>query len=175
MPENRRSVLAKWLAERRRDVPAIRWVSPETLHVTLKFYGEIQLDMIDALKQHLAAIRRKGPFEMGIDGVNGFPTLAAPNTIWTGVKTDMRRLMETAEEVERASLRIGIDRNRRKLRPHITLGRRNTQEPLGAAVIKLLREAPPLIEPWVVETITLTKSELFPDGPKYSSLGIYKI
>lgn len=175
MPEDRREILGKWLEKRRGDVPVIRWVSPETLHITLKFYGEIQLDMIEALKKHLAAIRRRGPFEIGIDGVNGFPTLSAPNTVWTGVKTNIPRLMETAREVERASLKVGIDRNRRRLRPHITLGRRNTQEPLGAAVTELLQNDPPIIEPWLVETITLTKSELFPDGPKYSPLGIYTI
>lgn len=175
MPEDRRKVLGKWLDRRRRDVPVIRWVSPETLHITLKFYGEIQLDMIEGLKKHLAAIKRKGPFEIGIDGVNGFPSIAAPNTVWTGVKTNMPRLMETAREVERASLKVGIDRNRRRLRPHITLGRRNTQEPLDAAVIELLRNDPPNVEPWLAEAITLTKSELFPEGPKYSPIGIYKI
>lgn len=168
-------ILAKWLAKRRRDVPCIRWVSPETLHVTLKFYGEIQLDMIEGLKKQLACIRQKGPFEMGIDGINGFPTLTAPNTVWTGIKTDMRRLMKTVEDVEQASLRVGIDRNRRELRPHITLGRRDTSAPLDAEVTALLRRDPPRVEPWVVETITLTKSELFSNGPKYSPLGIYKI
>lgn len=175
MPENRREVLAKWLAKRSRDVPVIRWVSPETLHVTLKFYGELQLDMIEDLKRRLTAVRQDGPFEMGIGGVNGFPSLAAPNTVWTGVKTDMRRLMRIAEEVERASLRVGIDRNRRKLRPHITLGRRNTQEPLDAAAIEILRNDPPLVEPWIVETVVLTKSELFPGRPKYSPLGVYRV
>lgn len=175
MPEDRRETLGKWLDRRRRDVPAIRWVSPETLHITLKFYGEIQLDMIEGLKKHLAAIKRKGPFELGINGVNGFPTLSAPNTVWTGVKTDISRLMETAREVELASLKIGIDRNRRRLRPHITLGRRTTQEPLSAEVMELLLNDPPVVEPWLVEAIMLTKSELFPDGPKYSPMGIYKI
>lgn len=168
-------ILANWLAKRQRDVPCIRWVSPETLHVTLKFYGEIQLDMIEELKKHLAGIKQKGPFEMSIDGVNGFPTLAAPNTIWTGVKTDMHRLMKTVQDIEHASLRVGVDRNRRELRPHITLGRRNILTPLDVAVTELLRKDPPRVEPWIVETITLTKSELFPDGPKYSQLGIYKI
>lgn len=168
-------VLAEWLAKRCRDVPSIRWVSPETLHVTLKFYGEIQLDMIEGLKKHLACIRQHGPFEMSIDGINGFPAFAAPDIVWTGVKTDMRRLMKTVEDVERLSLRVGIDRNRRQLRPHITLGRRNAPMPLDAAVTDLLRKDPPHVEPWVVETITLTKSELFSAGPKYSPLGIYKI
>lgn len=156
-------------------MPFIRWVSSETLHITLKFYGEIQLDMIEALKKSLAAIRKKGPFEMNIDGVNGFPRLSAPNTIWAGVKTDVPRLLDVAEEVERASLRAGIDRNKRRLRPHITLGRRNTEEPLDAKTIELLENNPPRVEPWIVETITLTQSELFPQGPKYTALGSFKI
>lgn len=175
MPGDRRETLAQWLVARRRDVPAIRWVSPETLHITLKFYGEIQLDMIEELKKALADIRQKGYFEMNVDGINGFPRLSAPNTIWTGVKTDMPRLMGVAEEVERASLRAGIDRNKRRLRPHITLGRRNTEEPLEAKTVELLENNPPRVEPWLVEKITLTKSELFPQGPKYTTLGVFKI
>lgn len=156
-------------------MPCVRWLSPETLHVTLKFYGEIQLDMVESLKKHLAAIRRRGAFEMNIEGINGFPSLLAPNTIWTGIKTDLRRLLDTAGDVERASLKIGVNRERRPLRPHITLGRRSAGGPLDAASVAILENSPPRLEPWRVESITLMQSELFPQGPKYTTLEVFKI
>lgn len=156
-------------------MPNIRWVFPETLHVTLKFYGEIQLDMIEALKKHLAAIKQKGGFAIGVEGINGFPRLAAPNTIWTGVKADRRRLGEVFEEVERASLRIGVDRERRPPKPHITLGRRSVREPLDAKMLAILEKNQPQIEPWNVESITLMQSELFPRRPRYTPIGTFKI
>lgn len=156
-------------------MPRIRWVSPETMHVTLKFYGEIQLDMIESLKKHLSAIKQKGGFIMNVKGINGFPSLAAPNTIWTGVETDEQRLREVFEAVERASLRIGIDRAKRPLKAHITLGRINNGEPLGAAALAVLENNPLTVEPWNVETVTLMQSELFQRGPKYTPLGVFKI
>lgn len=167
--------MASWISARRRDVPAIRWVSPETLHITLKFYGEIQLDMIEALKKHLAALRHKGAFEMSVEGINGFPTLAVPNTVWTGIKTDAARLGEVFEGTERASLKIGVNKEKRPLRPHITLGRGNRLEPLDEKTLNILQRNIPRTEPWSVGAITLMRSELFAEGPKYTPLGRFKI
>ena len=153
----------------------IRWVAPETLHMTLKFHGEIQQDMVESLKKHLAAIKQKGPFEAGIKGIHGFPDLAAPEVIWTGVTADMDRLKEVREQAEIASLRAGIKREKRQLKPHITLGRNKTGKPLSGETLELLRNNEPRLEPWTAESITLMRSELFQYGPKYTRLGIYKI
>lgn len=163
------------MADRRRDMPHIRWVFPETLHVTLKFYGEIQLDMVEALKKHLAAMKQKGAFTVSIGGINGFPCFSVPNTIWTGLKTDSPRIKEIFAEVERASLRIGVDRAKKPLRPHITLGRRNTSEPLDIKTLDILEKNQPQTDPWNVKSVVLMRSELFSRGPRYTTLGVFKI
>lgn len=159
----------------RGEVPEIRWVSSETLHMTLKFHGEIQPDMVEALKKELAAIKPNGSFAMGIEGVNGFPGLDRPDVIWAGIKADTARLNEVREQVEMASLRIGVKREKRRLRPHVTLGRNKSGKPLGAVALELLTAGPPRLEPWSVSSVTLMRSELFPRGPKYTPHGSYKI
>lgn len=160
---------------RRRDVPGVRWVRPETLHITLKFCGEIQEDMAEGMARHLAGVKQKGSFNLSIRGIGAFPLLTAPRTVYSGVVGDIKRLKEVRCDVETAALRVGLDRDTRSYNPHITLGRRNSNEKFPEEHKRIIEDNPIQIEPWRVETITLMKSDLFPEGPQYTPLGVFKI
>jgi 2'-5' RNA ligase len=175
IPEDRRKILGEWLSARKKDMPDVRWVRPETMHLTLKFCGEIQEDMALGMMRHLEKRKQKGAFQLTVEETRGFPSLSSPRVVCASVGGDMRRLKEVQYEAETAALRVGIDRDARAYSPHLTLGRRTAQTKLTDRQREILEENPISAAPWYADSITLMKSELFPSGPKYTPLGVFKI
>ena len=61
--------ISKWTAKVRRDLPQIRWVDPRTIHITLKFCGEIPCETTELLTQKLKSISKIGPMLLSIKGI----------------------------------------------------------------------------------------------------------
>ncbi|MDJ0948778.1 MAG: RNA 2',3'-cyclic phosphodiesterase [Alphaproteobacteria bacterium] len=105
----------------------VRWVTPENLHLTLKFIGERPAhdvpDMISALGRiHLA------PFQMTLSGVGYFGARKRIRSIWAGVERT-EALVNLHRRVESTLHQIGIPREDRKFAPHITLARLKNGRP----------------------------------------------
>ena len=116
----------------------IRWVKPETIHITLKFCGEIPEEMARAVSSLLDKELPRGPFELAARGVGGFPKLSAPRVVWTGITGDTEKLCALARAADNLAARRGVAKERKKFSPHITLGRRSETTPLPADVLREL-------------------------------------
>ena len=102
-------------------VPGVRWLPLEHLHLTIRFIGEVDRVMFDAIRQGLSA-EGLAPFACRLQGVGCFPLRGRPRVLWVGVwaAEGLLRLQSTVE----ASLRaIGLPPEERKFVPHITLAR----------------------------------------------------
>jgi len=175
IPAEQKNTIGLWLDARRRDVPDVRWVRPETLHITLKFCGEIQEDMVQGIIRYLTKFKQKGAFMLQIQGIGAFPSFPPARIVWTGVTGALNRLQEVQNAAENAALSVGLAREPRRYTPHITLGRRNSKDPFPQVQIDTVQSDPLYTEAWQVNAMILMKSELFPDGPKYTPLGVFKI
>lgn len=155
------------------DFP-VKWVAPESIHLTLHFLGETDVALIPQLSAALgAALRGQSRTTLRLDGVGAFPNLRRPSVIWAGVGGAIADLERAQIAVGTAIASLGLPRETRPFRAHLTLGRARREvapaalERLGAAI----RALPPLAPlPWGVERVVLFRSELRPSGPLYTEI-----
>lgn len=100
-------------------IPGARWVSEENIHLTLAFFGELDPHRADDLDGLLSGIAAR-PFDLNLQSVGLFGS--PPRVLWAGVSRS-DALFRLAEKVTTAAERAGIELDRRKFAPHITLGR----------------------------------------------------
>jgi 2'-5' RNA ligase len=143
----------------------VRWARPETLHVTLRFLGDIEPSRVPSLAAALRAeLCSVAPFELGIGDFGAFPSLRRPQVIYLEVGPP-ELLAALAGAVDRGVVRAGFPSESRSYRPHLTLGRvrRGNREPVTASVT-----AP--AEVLVVDEITVFRSELARSGATHTPL-----
>ena len=104
----------------RGGLPAARWVDPENYHITLRFIGDIDEPTADEIADGLARVARPG-FALALDGLGAFGS-RKPHAVYAAVKPS-GALKELQAEHERIIQRIGLEPERRKYTPHVTLAR----------------------------------------------------
>ena len=152
---------------RQRDLP-VRWTAAASLHLTLKFLGEIEGNEVARLDEALQIIAHKhAPLTLRIGGVGAFPAIRRANIVWVGIHAEPA-LMALQRDVELAMSRLGYTRDYKPYRPHITVGRarNDTRAP------DLERQAASVrYESSVqVETMDLMRSHPGAGGSKYEPL-----
>ncbi|MBN2427999.1 MAG: RNA 2',3'-cyclic phosphodiesterase [Deltaproteobacteria bacterium] len=112
-------------------LPDVRWVSPETMHLTIKFFGDIPSQDIDKIKTAMQPLQKElESFETDISGLGAFPSLSRPRVIWLGVKNQAAfKRLHSAVEKELSC--IGFEQDERPFSPHLTLGR--VKKPIPSA------------------------------------------
>src|ERR1700692_533728 len=97
--------------------PDVRWVRPESLHITLKFIGEQSGEKVEDIKRALETITADS-FEMNIRGYGFFPGAGMPKLFWIGIEAgkELSTLAETADEKLAA---LGIPKEEHSFNPHL--------------------------------------------------------
>ena len=149
---------------------SIRWTRPESLHLTLKFLGEIEearLSEIMNVVQRVAASHRQ--MTLCLTGIGVFPHLRNPRIFWVGLGGETDRYASLAEEIDLNLSELGFPREERSYKPHLTIGR--FKSPLGAN--ELLSQARhqtlPLLS-FRVSEVTVMRSLLNPRAAVYTPL-----
>jgi 2'-5' RNA ligase len=156
-----------------RDVK-VQWIRPESIHVTVKFLGEVPEGRIPAITNALrdvATSGRAGTVEVG--GLGVFPDLRNPRVCWIGLREGAASLIQLAEAVEAAMDGLGFPMESRPYSPHLTLARMKEGGRAIGRVIEqqgLLTKESGTIGCLTVRTLTLMKSELRPSGAVYTRL-----
>jgi 2'-5' RNA ligase len=159
--------------------PVVKWVEPNSIHVTLKFLGEISEDSIEEL---MLAIEETAqgilPFQLEVSGVGAFPNLERPQVLWTGVKGELEKIAQLQKRIESNTEQLGSPRESRAFSPHLTLGRvrdeagPNERRRLGKLLADTTFTALHNID---VDAVNLMKSQLTPGGAIYSCIGSVKL
>ena len=102
--------------------PQTRWVRAENLHVTLKFIGEVPEAQLPAIRGALTGVRCEQPVALDFRGLGFFPDDKQPRVFWAGIKASPN-LKNLAVDVDRASEKVGIPREKCPFSPHLTLAR----------------------------------------------------
>ncbi|HYX69185.1 MAG TPA: RNA 2',3'-cyclic phosphodiesterase [Terriglobales bacterium] len=127
IPEEVRQKLARFVEGVRGFAPDARWVNPASLHITLKFIGEIGEEKVAGVKQALAKVSGEVS-TIGFRGTGFFPTVKAARVFWIGVEPDAK-LAALAAQVDEALAPLGIAREERAFTPHLTLARTGSGRP----------------------------------------------
>jgi 2'-5' RNA ligase len=151
-----------------REGPAgdrVRWVRPDNLHVTLRFLGDVESARVPsiarALREAVAGLRS---FRMQLGRVGGFPLARRPRVVAIAVGP-REPLEQLAEAVERAVVKEGLEPEKRRFRPHLTLGRAS-----GRALPPVTAPVTAGGESLVVDEIVLFRSELERSGAIHTPL-----
>jgi len=99
----------------------VRWVNPESLHVTLKFIGEQPDANVSNIEDALRAVSAPS-FQIAFRGSGFFPTEKSARVFWIGIEAEAG-LGQLAVRVEQALMPLGIPPEKRAFSPHLTLAR----------------------------------------------------
>jgi RNA 2',3'-cyclic 3'-phosphodiesterase len=122
-----RGRIAQFMDGVRGFAPDARWVSAESLHVTLKFIGEWPAERLDELKRALAGVRGQ-PAEITFSGTGFFPTQKSARVFWIGIEAGPE-LASLAGAVDAATSALGVESETRAFAPHLTLARTGSGRP----------------------------------------------
>ncbi|MGE3143213.1 MAG: RNA 2',3'-cyclic phosphodiesterase [Hyphomonadaceae bacterium] len=103
-----------------KGVPGARWRPRENLHLTLRFFGEVQepvAEELDIALEHAA--RNTKPFSLRLTGAGAFGG-ADPHALIMRAEAHPQ-LLKLAADCERAARRTGLAPESRKFTPHVTL------------------------------------------------------
>jgi 2'-5' RNA ligase len=173
LPEEIRTILSRIQDELKQTQADVKWVKPENIHLTLKFLGEIEQDLIKKIHPILDGIAQKNsPFSLYLSQLGAFPKLQYPRVIWIGLTND-QQVSEIAKDLEKGMLKIGLPAESRPFSSHITLGRVRSGLNRKALVEKIESLNKNLSSPqpeFKVLGLTLFKSTLTPQGPIYEAV-----
>ena len=159
---------------KRSEHASVKWVNTGSIHLTLKFLGNIATETIPELTKVLSeAARGITPFHLELGEMGVFPNLRAPRVVWVGLRGEIATLSVLQENIESALIPLGFPPESRAFSPHLTLGRvREKASPgerrsLGQAVASSKVAS---MEPFPVDSVSLMRSTLTREGAVYSRL-----
>ena len=152
-------------------VPGARWQTREQLHLTLRFIGEVDGPGKAAVEDALATISAP-PFTVELHGVGEFGG-KRPHSLWVGVR-EAQPLLHLNRKIESALQRIGLEAERRKFTPHVTLARLKGT-PHGAVADFLTDHALYASAPFAVDGFILYSSLVTAHGSLYRAEKAYRL
>jgi RNA 2',3'-cyclic 3'-phosphodiesterase len=154
----------------------VRWVNPEKIHLTLKFFGNIEESRIEPIFKSIEEpIRNTLPFSLEVRGVGAFPHLRNPRVIWMGLVDGREVLVSFQKQIETQLEKIGFQPEDRPFHPHLTLGRMKSSRGKEELVGRMERHKEEEFGDFQVERVILFKSDLKPSGPIYTLLKEIKL
>ncbi|MGA2370758.1 MAG: RNA 2',3'-cyclic phosphodiesterase [Candidatus Korobacteraceae bacterium] len=180
-PEIRKRI-GEFRNQMRTLAPDVRWVGPETFHVTLQFLGETM--KLDEIRGALQAVKIAA-VPMAFRGAGFFPNPKSPRVFWVGIESD-EHLQELANSIGAAVEPLGFERDAGPYKPHLTLARAGSGRPkpireehsapgLPAVRVKLESLAPPEFGRMTAREFCLYESKLSPTGAQYTKLAQYPL
>lgn len=170
LDKNVQDDIAKFLKPFRKISSPIKWAKPANIHITLKFIGEISAEKYARIEQDLStATFNTGPFDLTLAGCGKFGKKESLNILWIGI-APKPELEEIFNKIEDTLEKSGIEKDTRKFKPHITVGR-NKKIFNFKSLFKIIEDKKDLpISQLTVGGFQVFKSQLTPDGPIYTIL-----
>jgi len=158
-------------AERlRARVPEARWVSPESMHLTLEFLGDVEGQDVARLGVALAGLRDEPSVELSLGKPGVFPGLRAVRVLWLGVESAGGALEALARRVRGLVSSVGLGgADDKPFVAHLTLAR--FRRPSDLSQVDLGGESRDTGEGrWLADRVILYQSLLSPAGAEYRPL-----
>lgn len=180
LPENIRSEI-KSLQDsfRTSGFPHFRWVSISSIHLTLKFLGNVAENQVGPVKSALQTIAEQHPaFQLSLKQTGLFPNARRPRVVWVGFTGDVETLGRIQKNIDIALAPLGFIPEKRGFTPHLTLAR--IPEGMKAPELEsfgkqwLAAEIRPGLD-FPVSSLNLMKSTLRPTGAVYDVLASFPL
>jgi len=153
----------------------VKWVKLENLHLTLKFLGDIEDNKLENISSVVRdCCRGVGPVTSYLTQLGGFPDMHHPKILWVALGDSKKKIEGMVEVLERELAKVGIIKEERPFKPHITIGRMKSLANLKnlSCAIQQITFEDTTEEPF--DRIILYKSTLTPQGPIYEVLNAFE-
>jgi len=175
LPDELKEGLAQLEAQLKLGKPSsVKWVDPSSIHLTLKFLGNIAVDRISAITQAMEeATQGISPFHLEVTGLGVFPNLKRVQVAWVGIGGEIDKLGQIQQRIESSLAPLGFTAESRLFTPHLTLARlrdrasADERQRFGQLIAGTRFEAVYTIK---VASINLMRSQLTREGAIYSRL-----
>lgn len=157
----------------------VSWVQPASMHLTLKFLGDIPEEMIAPLRTAIEqAASDHRVMQVALSRLGTFPRPQAPRVLWAGPLESWEqgaeglRLQALHRAVEEACRAEGLAPEARPFSPHLTIARiKEGEREVGQILARSgVLDRPVTLGTLPIGTIILMKSELRPSGSIYTRL-----
>ena len=171
VPQPLRAKLDEVLRELKRADADVRWVRPDSIHLTLKFLGSVTGEELEKLAGGIAPIISSWiPFEVRLLGLGCFPSSRNPRIVWVGMERGSVEASDLQKAVENRAADVGFPPEARPFKPHLTLGRVRSPRGKGSLAQAVEKHRDVEIGSFPVNVVYLFKSELKPSGAVYTKL-----
>jgi len=152
----------------------VRFVRPESVHITLKFIGDTnEYDfegIVSNIKKSVASIV---PFKVTINGTGVFPDTRRPRVFWLGIIEGLENLRNISLSLNRELAKMGFEEEKREFRGHVTIGR--VKRPLLNEEIKSFINFKYEPISFFAKKVIFYESVLKPDGARYIPISVIDI
>ncbi len=153
------------------DLPALRKVRPEAMHITLAFLGEVPTSHLgDAQTAVRAAAAGHGAFDATVDHIGRFPEHGPPRVVWVGLGEGADAFKALAASIRAALTARHLPFDTKPFQPHVTLARvrEGTSRDELRDIADAVAHARIASARFAVEGFLLLESELGAKGPRYT-------
>jgi RNA 2',3'-cyclic 3'-phosphodiesterase len=149
----------------------VKWVTPNNIHLTLKFVGNTGLETIPLIQSSLENIfLGQEPLDLEVKSLGVFPGFRRPRVVWAGIHNKQKMLEQLAKKVDLSLALLGFEPEQRAFNGHLTLGRVRSNDglqPLVEAIRRLESISGPT---FLADHVVLFQSILKPSGAEYLPL-----
>jgi len=155
-----------------RTLPAdVKWVNPTSIHLTLKFLGNVEEGNVEDIARGIQnMVKGVKPWSAVVRNMGAFPSLKNPRVVWIGIEDQGGQLVRLQNQIEQQMSKLGFEEEKRAFSPHLTLGRVRSPKGKHELVNYLLDERERVFGEINVDRVILFKSELRPSGAVYMPL-----
>jgi len=154
------------------ELDGARWIEADDLHLTLVFLGQVSAEQAAGAHEELAAIRA-APVRLRLKGLGSFGKGRRMRALWAAAEP-AAELLSLQKKALNAVRRAGLEPERRKFVPHVTLARLKAPEPrqIGRYIAANNLFPAPEAE---IGHFTLFRSHLDESGARYEALHRYRL
>jgi len=150
---------------------ALRPVPPRSVHLTLKFLGDIPAATVASVADILSrCAARTPPMALACRGLGVFPGIKRARVLWLGLTGTTGPLLALHRHINQGLAELGHPVDTRPFRPHLTLGRaKGRLDPVQVAELIKDTAARPDV-PFSADSVILWQSRLTPSGAIHTPL-----
>ncbi len=169
--------IADMIESLEKQTRGMRWVNPDGIHLTLRFLGEVDEEVFPEIESRLKQLALgEGPISLTASGLGFFPDPARPRIVWVGLGGETDRLESLGKKVNEAFRDLPVHpEEAREFKPHITVARIADHHRASGIARILEKGKGAQFGSFSVNTLILYKSNLTPDGARYTKLKEFKL
>ncbi len=170
LPNELKCKIAQLKDELCKEIRDVKWVSEKNIHMTLKFLGNCEEEMLPDIKSGLEfSVKKFSPFDLCLNGLGVFPSAKNARVFWVGVEDGGKKIINLQQAIEKGLVKTGFAEDEKRFSPHITFARLKKPHNVEQLLQKVGTKG---FSGYRVEVnnIYLFRSHLMANGPVYEKI-----